>query len=903
MSRRSLDKGRKPLLDSNLDTIDSSRRPRSKTFSLPNVVSAVGNLRSDHRRSDASDESVSSLKKLLYKDSQELLDSTDSKRRFSFTSPKLSAAKSNDSTYDEFELTPIKDAHVKIPQVLLDEGMSLLKVSQNSKKRIFFQVDPQTLCFNWKVANKSFPSSASMGGFQKLLQSAHSHSSYLGKLKVYKFYVDDVRKVWYQLEGRHFRDELNISREFENQWISISYYNEAKKKIKILHLIADTEQDSRKFYSSITNLRKLKAELAENFYVDLENIDSELKKLVSVNTNSTPKKAKEYLSFDEIVKYIERLGINISKDHLKSIFDGLAYETRVNDITVVNFEEFKGFIAVLKRRMDIEEIWAEYSLGSDMAYEDFCQFVQTVQGESFDNGTKTKIYEKFSAENGLWNVDSFNQFLLSKYSKPIVTGEYDASYYDHPISEYFISSSHNTYLIGKQVADLSSAEGYVRALQKGCRCIEIDLWDGHDPVTDEVIPVVCHGRAFTTSISLPNVLSTIKRYAFVASPYPLILSLEVKCSPEAQFKIVEALLGILGQMLVTKPLRHVSSLPSPNDLKHRILIKAKKTSPLGNVFFGENGTFMSSSTTSTSFSEDNLSGSNSSLASTSSSSSRRRGNKKIVIDELSDMAVYVQGIKFRNFSLPESKMYNHCFSLGERTIDSMLKDTEKTKAIDKHNRRYLMRVYPSGMRLRSSNFDPIKYWVHGTQMVATNWQTYDQGQQINEALFDGKNKSGYYLKPTDIRSPLLKQTLRNILHLENKKYRFDITIISAHQLPKPKLKDIISVNPFVKFEIKGASDLKFDKESCSECTSVVNDNGFNPIWNEKFSGTMVANELLFIKLSLFTMVSKDEPLFLGGLVCRLENLKQGYRYLALNDSLGEELIYSSLFVKLMIYEI
>jgi len=100
----------------------------------------------------------------------------------------------------------------------------------------------------------------------------------------------------------------------------------------------------------------------------------------------------------------------------------------------------------------------------------------------------------------------------------------------------------------------------------------VDCWDGAKGE-----PVVYHGFTLTSKIELHDILTdAILPYAFSASDYPLILSLEVHCSQEQQARIAHQLTSVLGDLLYVEPAEGLAQLPSPHQLKNKIIVKAKK---------------------------------------------------------------------------------------------------------------------------------------------------------------------------------------------------------------------------------------------------------------------------------------------------------------------------------------
>lgn len=64
-----------------------------------------------------------------------------------------------------------------------------------------------------------------------------------------------------------------------------------------------------------------------------------------------------------------------------------------------------------------------------------------------------------------------SRYLMSDDNPIMASSKLELNDHDmqHPLSHYFINSSHNTYLIGHQITGKSSVEIYRQTLLAGCR--------------------------------------------------------------------------------------------------------------------------------------------------------------------------------------------------------------------------------------------------------------------------------------------------------------------------------------------------------------------------------------------------------------------------------------------------
>jgi len=118
---------------------------------------------------------------------------------------------------------------------------------------------------------------------------------------------------------------------------------------------------------------------------------------------------------------------------------------------------------------------------------------------------------------------------------------------------------------------------------------------------------------------------------------------------------------------------------------------------------------------------------------------------KSTAQELSDLVIYTEARKFKNFLHSRVKYTcNMMSSFPERKAMKLLQKFPREWVLLAENR--LNRIYPHGTRFSSSNALPMPFWSCGIQMVALNFQTAGPAMQLNSAMFNRGGRTGYILK-------------------------------------------------------------------------------------------------------------------------------------------------------------
>ena len=170
-------------------------------------------------------------------------------------------------------------------------------------------------------------------------------------------------------------------------------------------------------------------------------------------------------------------------------------------------------------------------------------------------------------------------------------------------------------------------------------------------------------------------------------------------------------------------------------------------------------------------------------------------------------------------------------------------------ALTAHAKRHLIRTYPKGNRLDSSNYDPAPAWASGCQIVALNYQTADRPVWINDGMFKMNGGCGYVLKPQFMRSDKITWRVKNTDEAKLTKVRLEVHVMSAHFLPVPlnvSKAQATAIDPYVAVSISGVPGDRAEFK-----TKVVHENLFNPTWDQIFTFDIeveaLANLLFVIK--------------------------------------------------------
>uniref|UniRef100_A0AAV2M8A4 Phosphoinositide phospholipase C n=1 Tax=Knipowitschia caucasica TaxID=637954 RepID=A0AAV2M8A4_KNICA len=649
------------------------------------------------------------------------------------------------------------------------------------------------------------------------------------------------------------------------------------------------------------------------------------------------------LSIGEVHQLLHKLNVNLPRQKVKEMFQEA--DTDENQGTL-GFEEFCSFYKMISTRRDLYLIMISYSNQKEvMDLQDLARFLENEQKmRGLAREHLVDIMNKFepcpeNLQRLVLGIDGFTNYMRSP-AGDIFNPEHHQVNQDmsQPLNNYYIATSHNTYLTGDQLLSQSRVEMYSYVLQDGCRCVEVDCWDGPDGE-----PIIHHGYTLTSKILFRDVIETINKYAFTKTPFPVILSIENHCTVPQQKKMAEYLKEVLQDKLDLSCVNahEFRKLPSPEILKGKVLIKGKKL-PVNLDPTAEEGDVSDEDTENEDIEEESDEDDRSPDRNSATSANppkkakrfgrsimrsfkrkrkkRARSKNKSVSDgesdyngsrdrtqivyhpkkrktmrlsrALSDLVRYTKSVRVHDIETQASTNSWQVSSLNETVMNQILQ--LKPGELVRFNQRQLLRVYPSNYRVDSSNFNPQPYWNTGCHMVALNYQTDGRMLELNRAKFASNGNSGFVLRPKCLNkgafNPMLDDPLPG-----HRKTQLILKIISGQQLPKPKDSMLGDrgeiIDPYVEVEIIG---LPMDCEK--KQTRVVDDNGFNPMWEETLVFNIQMPQIALVRFEVWDHdpIGRD---FIGQRTIALRSMLPGYRHVYL-----EGMAESSIFVHVAIHD-
>ncbi|KAK3309298.1 1-phosphatidylinositol-4,5-bisphosphate phosphodiesterase delta-3 [Chaetomium strumarium] len=525
----------------------------------------------------------------------------------------------------------------------------------------------------------------------------------------------------------------------------------------------------------------------------------------------------------------------------------------------------------------------------------------------------------FLSHEGVLNEDDA-EGLGALLDKPIVSPPAHLIDRSHPLPEYYISSSHNTYLMAHQLYGTSSAAAYETTLRAGARCIEIDAWDNPD---DPKEPKVTHGYTLVSNIPFRAVCETVRDVVDLEatsppvqgySPAPILVSLENHCDHSGQLRLVQIMKQVWGDRLLSAPVREKGHEEQEGGEPVRLEELGSKIAVIVEYHLPDEA--------------DDSSDSSDSSSSSDSEEEEKQARKKyktkkkaapppIIVPELAELGVYAQSVKPRDTSwftdgkIKDGPPRHHLVNMSESRVASHM--TEHAVEIAQHNARHLMRVFPKGTRISSHNLSPITFWAIGAQICALNWQVFGASMQLNDALFAGT--PGYVLKPAALRpggsgNPS-SQAPRKMLQLR---------VAGATDIPLPEGRDVDEIKPYLTCTLlqpgSGPDPIKVKRKTAPYHRRRIaplpflglgrgergNPENTDPVWDETLEWEFVDDELVFVRMLIKSDDSFSSNPILAVSAVRLVYVEPGWRFVRMLDLRGHE-TQCSLLVKFEVRDV
>jgi phosphatidylinositol phospholipase C delta len=556
----------------------------------------------------------------------------------------------------------------------------------------------------------------------------------------------------------------------------------------------------------------------------------------------------------------------------------------------LRFLEFEAIYNELLTWTELDHVWDAVSEGNGetavLTDEQFKLFLVNVQREAhISDAAANNLSLMFG---GQLTKHAFLKYLTdTDVNSALQSDKLTSVYQDmsHPLHHYFMNSSHNTYLSGDQLQSDSSPQMYTNALLDGCRCVELDVWDGKDGH-----PIIYHGFTRTSKITFQSVIDAIAKDAFTASPYPVILSLELHASLPQQLEMAAIMKEAFADTLQRPQWQPGDADPDdsllcPANLLNKILVKGKRAAAVKPDGAADDHSPDDEDTDDEDGKHDDIKNAKKEAKKGGKGGDGHDADapkKPKIAAELSEI-VWMEGCHLKKVvadALPTCHGFE-CVSVTETKSEQLGTKTHDDWVM--HNKKRFSRIYPAGFRIDSSNYHPQQHWNNGSQIVALNWQTTESYPlRFNKGKFLDNNNCGYLLKPDYLRLPA-------VLAPPTASVAIAIDVISGFALPKPDgaTKGEV-VDPYVSLFLEGPGvDAK-----AAHHTAVIDDDGFHPVWRGKKNASTVFTAVVPDMTTLVVQVFDkdiDADDFLAECFAPIHLLRNGVRCFPLRNVKSAEL--------------